>query len=273
MLALALASLLLPVSASQPVTIAQEPLPIFDTHLHYSRDAWNLYSVDEILGILDRANVYRALVSSTPDDGTLMLHARAPDRIVPILRPYRSRLDMGTWTQDPTVLEYVQERLRGGSYRGLGEFHLGPGQASHLVPLAFADLSARHDLFLHGHADAVAVEELLQLRPDIKVLWAHAGMGAPPSTIQALLDLHPNLWVELALRGDVAPSGRLEPAWAALFQRYPDRFMVGTDTWIPSQWDRLPSLMAAVQAWLAQLPRDVAEQIAYRNAERLFGAP
>jgi hypothetical protein len=31
--------------------------------------------------------------------------------------------------------------------------------------------------------------------------------------------------------------------------------------------------MDQVQHWLAQLPRDVAEQIAYRNGESLFPAP
>jgi hypothetical protein len=30
--------------------------------------------------------------------------------------------------------------------------------------------------------------------------------------------------------------------------------------------------MRDVQAWLAQLPRDVAEQIAHRNGDRLFGS-
>jgi hypothetical protein len=31
--------------------------------------------------------------------------------------------------------------------------------------------------------------------------------------------------------------------------------------------------MQSVRGWLDQLPRDVAELIAYRNAERLFGKP
>ena len=247
-------------------------LPIFDTHIHYSQDAWAVYSVDQALAILERAGVYRALVSSTPDDGTLMLHTRAPGRIVPILRPYRTRADMSSWTQDRGVLEYVEERLRQGGYRGIGEFHLYAGRAGHDVPLAFAELASRHGLVLHAHADAVAVAELAQVRPEVTVLWAHAGMGAGPSIVEALLEAHPNLFVELALRGDVAPGGQLDPAWAALFQRYPDRFMVGTDTWVPSQWERLPDLMENVRVWLAQLPPAVAERIASRNAERLFGS-
>ena len=249
-----------------------EDLPIFDTHIHYSQDGWARYSPEEALAILDRAGVRRALVSSTPDDGTLMLYRLAPDRIVPILRPYRTRADMSTWTRDPSVPEYVEERLAWGYYRGIGEFHLSAGEATELVPRRFADLAAERGLFLHAHADAVAVRELLQLRPDIKVLWAHAWLGAGPATVSGLMDLHPNLWVELALRTDVAPGGRLDPEWTALFERHADRVMVGTDTWVTPQWTRLPELMAGVRAWLGQLRPDVAEKIAYRNAERLFGA-
>ena len=93
---------------------------------------------------------------------------------------------------------------------------------------------------------------------------------AGPATIDALLARHPQLWVELALRTDVAPAGPLDPAWADLFSRYPDRFMIGTDTWITPRWAQLPRLMADVRVWLRQLPRDLAERIASGNAEALF---
>ena len=250
---------------------AQDELPIFDTHLHYSSDGWGSYSVDTILDLMAQAGVYRALVSSTPDDGTLALFERAPDRVVPVLRPYRTRGDMATWTTDPTVVSYVEERLARGVYRGIGEFHLYAGQAANLAPRRIADMAADQDLVLHAHADAGAVAELLALRSDVKVLWAHAGMSDTPATVGTLLDRHPNLRVELALRTDVAPRGTLDPAWEAVFLRHPDRFMIGTDTWIASRWPQLPRLMAEVRAWLRQLPRDVAERIASRNAEALFG--
>ena len=55
-----------------------------------------------------------------------------------------------------------------------------------------------------------------------------------------------------------------------VFVKYPDRFMVGTDTWVTSRWEIVRDYHRAVQAWLAQLPRDVAEAIAWKNGERLF---
>ena len=75
---------------------AQNPdLPIFDTHIHYSAPDWAEYPPDRILGILQKAGIKRALVSSTPDDGTLTLYQKDPKRVVPILRPYRTRDDIG----------------------------------------------------------------------------------------------------------------------------------------------------------------------------------
>jgi len=71
----------------------------------------------------------------------------------------------------------------------------------------------------------------------------------------------------------VAPGGNLDPAWRALFLKYPDRFLVGTDTWINAQWDRLPEILDSFRVWLRQLPPDVAAKIAHGNAERLAAAP
>jgi len=251
---------------------AQE-LPIFDAHIHYSRPDWEVFSPDQILAILDRAGVRRALVSSTPDEGTLRLSETAPHRIVPFLRPYRTREDMGTWHSDPAVQAYVEERLIRGIYRGIGEFHLSAAHVEAPVVKRSAELATQQGLFFHAHVDEATVEKLLQRYPQVRILWAHAGMSASAAAVGQLLDRFPTLWVELALRSDVAPAGTLDPAWQALFLRHADRFMVGTDTWVTSRWEMLAEGMQAMRGWLSQLPRDVAEQIAYRNAERLFGHP
>src|SRR5712692_155743 len=104
---------------------ADAEFPIFDAHIHFSQPAWDTYTPERALSILARAGVRRAIVSSTPDDGTLKLYARAPKSIVPFLRPYRTREDMGGWARDASVATYVEERLQRGVYRGIGEFHLG----------------------------------------------------------------------------------------------------------------------------------------------------
>src|SRR2546423_4650805 len=103
------------------ITPAAAQFPIFDAHIHYSKPDWSVYTPERALSILAQAGVRRAIVSSTPDDGTVMLYEKAPAGIVPVLRPYRTRDDMGSWTRDAAVAAYVAERLKRGIYRGIGE--------------------------------------------------------------------------------------------------------------------------------------------------------
>lgn len=250
-----------------------DPVALFDAHVHYSADARQRFTIDEVLAILRDAGVRRALVSSTPDDGTIALYERAPEIVVPILRPYRGPGEIGTWTRDGTVVAYLTSRFRPGVHRGIGEFHLTPGEADLPVVRQVVAMAVREDLMLHAHADARAVEELLRIDARARVLWAHAGMGESAATVGALIDRHPQLLVELALRSDVAPDGRLDPEWRALFLRHPDRFMYGTDTWIAERWNALVDSAESARIWLRDLPEGVAHAIAYGNAERVFAAP
>ncbi len=72
------------VVASLPLAIAKDGNyegPVFDTHLHYSKKAWPVYSPKDVLEKMDRAKVKSALVSSAPDSGTANLLAIAPQPI------------------------------------------------------------------------------------------------------------------------------------------------------------------------------------------------
>jgi len=249
---------------------AAAQFPIFDAHIHYSRPDWDTYTPERALSILAAAGVRRAIVSSTPDDGTLKLYEKAPKTVVPFLRPYRARDDMGRWHSDPAVQAYVEERLKRGIYRGIGEFHLSAGDVSGSTVKRIAELAGERDLFLQAHVDEVAIERLLMAYPKVRFLWAHAGMSSSGPTVGKLLELFPKLHVELALRTDVAPGGTLDPEWRAVFVKYPDRFLVGTDTWVTSRWEVIRDYHRDVQVWLGQLPREVAEAIAWKNGDRLF---
>jgi hypothetical protein len=253
-------------------------LPIFDAHLHYSRESWTAYPPERIQALLDSLGVRSGLVSSAPDEGTFRLKALLGDRIVPMLGPYRNGADVFSWTRDGTILPYVASAYRAGVHRGFGEFHLNAGQIT--LPsvrnaIAFAQ---QHDLFLQPHADARVVAELLNyVGADQTVLWAHAGVTATPDQIDALLSSWPKLSVELSLRDDVAPNGQLDPRWRALLLKYSDRFMVGTDTWTVGgsftgneRWDAYADIVNRIRGWLMQLPDDARAAVAYRNAERFL---
>src|SRR3954465_7492546 len=102
---------------------AQE-LPIFDAHLHYSHDAWESVPVDQAIALLRKAGLKRALISSAGDEGQQRLYAAAPDLVIPVLRPYRRRGEIGSWFKDPTVVNYLEEKLAKFRYAAIGEYHI-----------------------------------------------------------------------------------------------------------------------------------------------------
>ena len=248
-------------------------LPIFDAHVHYSHDAWDNVPPAVALKLVREAGVKRVLVSSSNDEGQQRLVQLAPEVFLPALRPYRPRGDQNGWWRDPGIVAYLEERLAQYRYVAIGEFHVFGADVDLPVPRRMVALARQHGLVLHSHSDADAVERQFAQWPEARILWAHAGFDTP-ERVGAMLRKYPRLSADLAFRTDHAPEGQLDPAWNRLFLEFPDRFMVGTDTFTPERWPYMVEHARWSRQWLAQLPRAVAEQIAWRNGEALFaGAP
>jgi hypothetical protein len=262
---------LLPVLAllALPAAAAAAELPIFDAHVHYSHDAVSAVSPQEAVAILRKAGIKRALVSSSDDEGTQKLLAEAPDLIAPSLRPYRRRGELSTWMKDPDALRYVEDLLRKHRYVAIGEFHLFGEDADLPIPRRIVELARQHGLLLHAHVDVDALERIFAQDPGARVLWAHSGFEGP-DRVREMLRKHRTLWADLAFRSDHGSGGRVSPEWREAFMEFPDRFMVGTDTFTPERWHYLPDHAAFSRAWLADLPSGVAERIAWQNGQALF---
>jgi hypothetical protein len=254
-----------------PLSVQGQPLPIFDAHLHYSHDAWELVPVEQAIALMRRAGLKRALISSAGDEGQQRLYRAAPDLVIPELRPYRSRGEVGTWFRDDTVIPYLEDRLKKYRYVSIGEFHLYGADADLPVPRRMVALARSRGLFLHAHSDVDAVERLFRQWPQARILWAHAGFDRP-ERVAEMLRRHRNLWCDLAFRTDHASGAGVDPAWRAVFLEFPDRFMVGTDSYTPERWHYIPEHAEWSRRWLADLPRDVAERIAWKNGDQLFGS-
>jgi hypothetical protein len=250
------------------LALAQEQRPIVDAHIHYSHDTWDVVPPPEAVAVLRKAGVKKAFVSSSSDDGTQMLYKEAPDLIVPVLRPYRRRGEIGTWVRDPTIVPHVEARLKANTYAGIGEFHVFGADADLPVMRRLVELARERKIFLHAHSDADAVERIFRQDKDARVLWAHSGFDQPDN-VRAMLAKYRMLWADLAFRNDYAPGGRLDGSWKQLFLAFPDRFMVGTDTPSPERWYYVVEHARFSRKWLSELPPEVADAIAFRNAERL----
>ncbi len=248
---------------------ANSELPIADAHVHYSHDSVELTPPSRVIEIMREANLKFALVSSSDDNGTEILRNLAPDLIVPGLRPYRRRGETQSWFTDEGALEYVEGLLRKNKYATIGEFHLYGDSAELDIPRRIVELADENNLILHAHSDADAVERLLAQSETVKVIWAHSGFD-DPEDIANLLSRHDRVWADLAFRSEVGSGGTLSKAWRELFEAYPDRFMLGTDTYTPERMYYIPEHAAGARVWLATLPQELAENIAWKNAYNLI---
>jgi hypothetical protein len=259
--------------AAWPAKAQDERLELFDAHMHYNQEPNAFFTLDKVLEVFRRSDVTGVLATSRPNKGThQLMEARAPGLwVVPFIRPYRIRADIGTWFADAATLDLIRDEYRRGYFRGIGEFHISGSAAAGPIVKQMVDFAVEQDLYLHCHCDETALLHLFGHNAKAKVIWAHTGFSTPPSRVEDLLRKHPALWGELSYRNGLTDSaGSLTPEWRDLLTRYPDRFLIGSDTWINERWFGYETIIRGYRAWLSQLPREFAVKIANGNAKRLF---
>ena len=278
--------------------MAQTPYagPLFDAHLHYNDDACVQdapdpacpHPLNDVLARMQRNGVRAVLANSRPNAGTLALagareatHA-AGVTVVPFVRLYRDRADYSSWFRDESIVELVTTELaRGtpaGPYQGLGEFHLyDSANANGPVARRLMALAEEKQLAVLAHVDDLAIDLLMAATPSqgqkLRLIWAHTGIGgASVERVDALMARYPLLMGELSYRpGLTCGDGQLCPEWHSLLLKYPERFLIGSDTWVNQRWLYYDELMQSYRHWLGGLPASVARRIAWDNAATLFG--
>ncbi|WP_426108820.1 amidohydrolase family protein [Pseudomonas sp. TWR1-1-4] len=122
------------------------------------------------------------------------------------------------------------------------------------------------------------VEEPLRNHPHTRFIWAHAGtskeihrhqvqMDFLLPTLSRLLEAYPNLYIDLSwsmltpyLLDD---AGQPRPEWVKLVERFPERFMLGSD--VVGRFNKLGKEMRRFDPFLDALPEDVARKVARDN--------
>lgn len=151
---------------------------------------------------------------------------------------------------------------------------------------AIFDLAARNRLpvLLHHNMTSLRstapiylpeMKRALQKHPDTKLIWAHVGQSYYlhvdnlPAIVDGLLAGYRNLYFDLSwvvFEQDIAKDDDSLRQWAKLLQKYPDRFMIGTDSvgsfdnYNIRKYDRLLDL----------LDSETAANVAHRNILRLL---
>ncbi len=274
------------VAAALPVAAraaARYDGPLFDAHLHYNDEAQGPHPLADVLGRMQRSGVRAIVANSRPNDGTQTLAAAreatraAGVTVVPFVRLYRNRADYGSWFGDESIHRMVLDELaRGtpaGPFRGLGEFHLyDSANADGPVAAKLMKLARERGLAVLAHCDEVAVDKLMAHAPGARLIWAHTGIGgAAVASVRELMRKRPTLLGELSYRPGLTEGGQLSAAWRDTLMALPERFLIGSDTWINQRWQYYETLMDEYRSWLGGLPREVALRIAWGNGAALFG--
>ena len=289
---LAIISIAIGLATGLPAQAAPYSGPLFDAHLHYNEEAWNgqtgPHPISDVLARMQRNGVRAVLANSRPNDGTRALAeagaatAQAGVTVVPFVRLYRNRADYDNWFRDDTIYQMVQAKLaRGtpaGPYQGLGEFHLyDSANVNGPVARQLMSLADSRGLAVLAHVDDVAIDLLMANTPSkgqqTRLIWAHTGIGGTPvARVDALMARYPLLMGELSYRpGLTCDGGMLCPEWRALLLKYPNRFVIGSDTWVNQRWQYYDELMQGYRTWLGGLPPEVARAIGWDNAAGWFG--
>ena len=248
--------------------------PIFDAHLHYSAEDAQLLSPQAILHLLDINTIPYAVVTSTSSTHVSKLYQLAPERIVPLLGIYHNPVDKSSWTNDKTLIPYLEKELERGYWRGIGEIHIFSDDRHSKVFERIITLASARQLPLLIHSDPSVIDKLYEIAPKQTVIWAHAGTFPYPDLVSNYLRRYPNLLIDVSMRDErIAPDGIINDDWYELFITYPDRVLIGVDTYSTSRWNRFNSAVGTMRHWLAQLPDDIALQIAFVNAAKLYKKP
>jgi Tat protein secretion system quality control protein TatD with DNase activity len=210
------------------------------------------------------------------------------------------------------LLRLMDSELGSKPYKGIGEFiirhypyQLPAGQQGTNVDLPidsplmrrFLDVAAKYKLpiTIHYEADEKTVPPLktiLEYRPEVTFIWAHCTGRCSPDISRTLLSQYPNLYSDLggmtsdSLYGHVSGivggqqpknpiedgQGHLRSDWNAVFEDFPDRFMLGTDLAHPEAWQGkyYSNVIPKWKSLMKDLSNSTATKISYENPMRIL---
>ena len=205
------------------------------------------------------------MVSSSNNEGTKMLQDVAPASSCPSSALSLARRALAPGREDPTVIPFLEDLLAKRKYVAIGEFHIygadadlpnmraggRAGQEARPVP-AFAFRRRRGRAPLPAGPERARAVGAFGLRAAGERARDAAQAIRPCGAISPSCTSH-------------ASNGKVAPGWREAFLEFPDRFVVGTDTFTPERWHYSSSMRAGrASGW--RPAADVAEKIASRTA-------
>ncbi|PSL94245.1 amidohydrolase family protein [Pseudomonas sp. R9.37] len=233
---------------------------------------------------------------------TDVIVAAAVNKLTPEQRRHFHPFLSGFNPNDKNSAAHIQRMLdlNPGLWQGIGEVFtrhddltaLTAGdtpRANNEAMTRIYHLAAENDLPVMLHANITSkrernplylpeVEESLRNHPHTRFIWAHAGtskeihrhqvqMDFLLPTLSRLLEAYPNLYIDLSwsmLRPYLLDeAGKPRPEWIKLVERFPERFMLGSD--VVGRFKKLGKEMHRFAPFLDALPEEVARKVARDN--------
>jgi predicted TIM-barrel fold metal-dependent hydrolase len=266
-----------------PAIAADYTGPLIDAHSHVP----NATAIDAYVAAMKRHNVSKVVLL-----GVGGVQKEDAAWIAAAVKKYPDQVVAGEPVPEPTSPEAaarLDAALARSGARAAGEAHIR--QVSRKIDRSPADpafvklleVAARHrvPVVIHQELDPKAVaalEAALKAAPSATLVLAHAGSAAP-ATLESLIARHKNLVVDLSgMHFQRTPAlatetGPLDPAWKAIIEKHPERFVIGIDVWAARLFE--PAMLDRLMTWtrriLGELSPAAAERVAHRNAAALFG--
>lgn len=196
-----------------------------------------------------------------------------------------------------------------GVFSGIGEFTIhkefvsskiagGPGSLRDPALDRILDFCGESGLLVILHSDidmpfpkpdqepylVMQMKELIERHPKTPIIWAHAGLGRVVRPVHeqtaiferglaspALANLYVDIsWDETAKYITSTPDGLQRTA--DLINRYPDRFLFGSDVVAPKSIDSPMAVYTAYEPLWKLLTPETRQKVLFGNYERLFDA-
>ncbi len=158
-----------------------------------------------------------------------------------------------------------------------------PPRADHPAFLRIFDLAAEYDIpvLIHHNistsyeARPLYLQEMrnaLAHNRDARIIWAHVGISRRVevadllSITENMLAENPNLFYDISwvVYDDyIAKDEQSLAEWAALIEKYPNRFMIGSDK--VGHWDTYPNEITKYEPLLRLLSPETAQALRYDN--------
>jgi predicted TIM-barrel fold metal-dependent hydrolase len=164
----------------------------------------------------------------------------------------------------------------------------------------FSDLSAKYRVPMIIHAEAEpevseAMQKLFDAHPQAIFVWAHNCGRSSAKSIESMMGRFSNLHADLSMMvysGGPNPEGYgvywprrtewmnlvvddygwVQPDMLKLFNRFSNRFLIGTDTAHARVYEFYSRRLPRWRLFFTQVSEQAMHNIAYGNAERLFRA-